>query len=59
MAQLRAMSQLTGDVLDLGIPTDDVDAILGLGEIMATNRDDSLIVFVDETPGLPEWRGDA
>lgn len=53
MSYLKAYSQLTGDVLELGPDTTDLDDILGLGETMATNRD-SLIVFVDGPP-LQKW----
>lgn len=53
MSQLKAYSEITGDVLDLGPATEDLDALLGLGDMMATNRD-SLIVFVDG-PALQKW----
>jgi hypothetical protein len=54
MNQLKAYSEITGDVLDLGPATDDVDALLGLGEMMATNRD-SLIVFTERPVPLQKW----
>lgn len=54
MSRLRAYSELTGDVLDLG-PTDALpDAQIELGATLATNRD-SLIVFVE---GLQKWESD-
>lgn len=55
MSRLRAYSQLTGDVLDLGEETSDLTELTNLGETMATNRDNSLIVFVD---GLQKWETD-
>jgi hypothetical protein len=54
VSQVKAFSELTGDVLDLGPVTEDLDKLLGLGEMMATNRDDSLIVYV-EGPALQKW----
>lgn len=53
MSQVKAYSTLTGDVIDIGPPTEDVDAILGLADTMATNRD-GLIVYL-EGPVLQKW----
>ena len=51
MSRLRAYSELTGDVLDLGPANASADEQLELGSMLATNRD-SLIVFVDK---LQKW----
>ena len=53
MSQLRAFSELTEEVIDIGPPTEDLDAILGLADTMATNRP-GLIVYV-EGPVLQKW----
>lgn len=53
--KLKMFSEITGDVVDLGIETTDMDAVLGLGETMATNREDQVIVFVEGR--LPKWEG--
>lgn len=55
-SQLHAFSTLTGDVLDLGLPTGDYDAILELGDDIATIAP-SLLVFVDP-PVLQAWKDD-
>ena len=52
-SQLHAYSLLTDDVLDIGPVTADYDAILELGDMMATARPD-IIVFV-EPPVLQKW----
>jgi hypothetical protein len=52
-SQLHAFSTITGDVLDLGPPTEDYDFILGLGDDIATIAP-SLLVFV-EPQVLQAW----
>lgn len=39
--------------MDLGIPSEDLDAILGIAEMTAT-LDDNLIVYV-QGPALQKW----
>ena len=56
MSQLKGYSLLTEDTLILGPKTEDLDMILGLGDMMATNREDTLIVYV-EGPVLQKWPG--
>jgi hypothetical protein len=56
MSQLKAFSQITGDVLDIGPASEDLDAILGLGDMMAPHND--LIVYV-EGPVLKKWEAEA
>lgn len=55
MSQAKAFSLLTEDVVDLGLPTEDIDKILGIAEMVATLSDD-VIVFV-EGPALKKWDG--
>lgn len=52
MSRLQAYSQITGDVIDLGPENESPAAQLQLGEMMATGRENSLIVFVNE---LQKW----
>lgn len=52
MSQLKAFSQITGDEIAIGPATEDLDAILGLGEMAAAHHD--LIVYV-EGPALQKW----
>lgn len=49
--RLKAYSELTDDVVDLGVPGNDLEVLTDLGETMATNRD-GFIVFVE---GLQKW----
>ena len=53
MSQLKAFSLLTDDVIELGPPTEDLDAILGLADTVATDRP-GLVVYV-EGPVLQKW----
>lgn len=53
MPQAKLYSQLTDEVLDLGLPSEDYDAILELGAMIATSRP-GVIVFTEDTP-LPKW----
>lgn len=46
-------SLLTEDVVDLGIPSENLDEILGIAETAATGHDD-VIVYV-EGPALQKW----
>lgn len=46
-------STLTDEVVDLGLPSENVDEILGLAETVATGHDD-VIVYV-EGPVLQKW----
>lgn len=43
--QLKQYSQMDGEVIDLGLPSDDVDSLLQLGDMMATSRP-GIIVFL-------------
>lgn len=52
MSRLRAYSQITDDVIDIGPPSEDLDALLGLADMMAPHTD--LIVYV-EGPVLQKW----
>lgn len=52
--RLKGFSLLTEDVVDLGIPGDDADQLLNLGETLATGRDD-FIVFVEGRIPLQKW----
>lgn len=52
MKQLKAYSQLTEDVLDIGSPSDNVDELLQLGDTVATSRP-GIIVF------LQPWKDEA
>ena len=52
--RLQAYSELTGEVIPIGLPSQDLERLANLGETMATNRD-SLIVFVE---GLQPWEDD-
>ena len=54
MSQLKEYSLLTKEVTNLGPPTENLDQILGLAEMEATNREDSVIVFV-QGPVLQKW----
>lgn len=53
--KLQAFSTLTGDVVDLGEPSRDLETLTDLGETAATGHD-NLIVFVS---GLQKWEKDA
>lgn len=53
MSRVSEFSVLTGEVKQLGEVTEDLTQLLGLGEMMATGRDD-VIVFV-EGPALQKW----
>lgn len=57
MSQLKAYSLLTGDDLEIGPTTEDLDAILELGDTIATSRP-GIIVHV-EGPALQKWEGDS
>ena len=46
-------STLTGETVDLGIPSENLDEILGLAETVATGHDD-VIVYV-QGPALQKW----
>lgn len=46
-------SILTQETVDLGIPTEDLEALLGLAETVATGHDD-VIVYIDG-PALQKW----
>jgi hypothetical protein len=50
-------SPLTGDDIDLGLPSDDVEALLELGGMMATGRP-SLIVHRETLARLQKWEAD-
>lgn len=54
---LRKYSTLTGDDLDVGPEDQDLDAILELGDTIATSRP-GIIVHVEDTPALPKWEAD-
>lgn len=54
MSQLKAFSTLTEEVLDIGPPSENLDAILELGDMMASSRD-GLIVYV-QGPVLQKWK---
>lgn len=54
MSRLKAYSQITGDVVDVGPDDASPAQQRELGDMLATNRD-SLIVFVD---GLQKWETD-
>jgi hypothetical protein len=43
--QLKTYSQITDEVTDLGLPSEDADALLQLGDMMATSRP-GVIVFL-------------
>ena len=43
--QLTAYSQFFDETMDIGLPSDDVDALLQLGDMMATSRP-GVIVFL-------------
>lgn len=49
--RLQAYSQLTGEVIPIGLSGNDLDTLTNLGEMMATSRP-GLIVFVE---GLQPW----
>lgn len=53
VSQLKAYSLLTGDDLEIGPPSEDLDEILGLADELATSRP-GLIVHV-EGPVLQKW----
>lgn len=53
MSQAKLFSTLTEETVDLGLPSEDLDAILGLADTIATNRPD-VIVYV-EGPVLQKW----
>ena len=53
MSQLLGLSSYMEDPLPIGPPSEDLDALLGLADLMATNRPD-LIVYV-EGPALQKW----
>lgn len=53
MSQVRAYSELLEEVVDIGLPTENLDALLELGNMMAANRP-GLIVYVDG-PALQRW----
>lgn len=53
MSQLKLFSTQTEEILEIGPPSEDLDAILGLADMMATNRPD-VIVYVDG-PALQKW----
>jgi hypothetical protein len=59
MSQLKAYSQLLDETVDLGLPTEDLDQLLQLGDFMASGRDESLIVFVEGPAAvkLQRWIG--
>jgi hypothetical protein len=46
-------SLLTEETVDLGLPTEDLDTLLELGDTVATSRPD-VIVYV-EGPALQKW----
>lgn len=50
--QLKQYSQIDGEVINLGLPSDDVDSLLQLGDMMATSRP-GIIVF------LQPWKDEA
>lgn len=55
--QVKAYSELTDEVRNIGPPSQDADEILELGAFVATGRD-NVIVFVDPpTFTLPQWKG--
>lgn len=54
MSQMKVYSLLTDEITNLGPPTENLDALLFLGEVMATGRDD-LIVFATG-PALQKWK---
>jgi hypothetical protein len=56
--QVKGFSELTGDIIDIGPPTQDADAILELGSMAATGHD-NLIVFTEKPVPLQEWKDEA
>lgn len=54
MSRLKGYSTLTGDVIEIGPPTEDLDEILGLADMVATSRP-GLIVYA-EGPVLQKWK---
>ena len=42
---LKLYSQITDEVTDLGLPSEDLDALLQLGDMMATSRP-GIIVYL-------------
>lgn len=54
MNQVKAFSTLTEDVIEIGPPTEDADAILELGSLAATGHD-NLIVFTEQPVPLQKW----
>lgn len=54
MSQLKGYSQLTEEVIDIGPPTEDLDTLLGLADMVATSRP-GLIVYA-EGPVLQKWK---
>lgn len=46
-------STLTEETIDLGIPSNDLDALLELAETVATGHDD-VIVYI-QGPALQKW----
>lgn len=57
MSQLKGYSQLTEEVIDIGPPTEDLDTLLGLADMVATSRP-GLIVYA-EGPVLQKWKDEA
>lgn len=53
LSQLKGFSLLTEETLELGPPTTDLDAILELGDAVATGHP-GLVVYVDG-PALQKW----
>lgn len=46
-------STLTGDTVDLGIPTENLDTLLELAETVATGHDDAIVYI--QGPALQKW----
>lgn len=56
LQQMRVYSQLLDEDVDLGLPSTDVDALLGLGDMMADRP--ALIVHMEPVSRLRKWADD-
>lgn len=53
MSRAKAFSLLTEETVDLGVPTENLETLLGLAETVATGHDD-IVVYI-EGPALQKW----
>lgn len=56
LSQLKGFSDLLDKPFPIGLPSENLDELLGLGETMATSRP-GLIVWL-EGPALQRWQHD-